>query len=214
MTPPDEDRLIRVRQLKSSGTGPGRSHDRLRAWPSVPAEESALFASLRELCEEGITISDRLKSGRGDVWHSFEPAGYGVVLQALLNVRESGGRFLELGSAIGVIAIMADLLGFEAFGIEIDAELVSEARDLAARYGSGARFATGSYVPSGYQFVSEHGDTRMGAVGLAEPAYPELGHELADFDWVYAYPWPGEEEVVRDLMRRCGAGHAKLLLLS
>lgn len=140
------------------------------------------------------------------------PGEYDTVLKTLLGIRERRGRFLEMGSATGVITIMADLLGFEACGIEIAPELVREARGLAARYGSDARFATGSFLPAGYRWMSKTGDTRMGTVGIAEPAYAELRYELADFDWVYAYPWPGESEVLRDVMQRFGGPSARLLL--
>ncbi len=189
-----------------------RADGRLEEWPDAPAGETALFARLRELCEEGLATSARLEGAREGEWHSFVPGDYDTVLEALLGLREQGGRFLELGSGTGVIAIMADLLGFEACGIEIAPDLVKEARQLAKRYGSAARFATGSFIPAGYTWVSKTGDTRMGTVGVAEPAYAELSYELADFDWVYAYPWPGEAEVLRDLMMRCGGPRARLLL--
>ena len=189
-----------------------RSDGRLEEWPATPAGEGVLFGRLRELCEEGLAISARSDGARKGRWHSFMPADYDTVLEDLLQIRGRGGRFLELGSATGVIAIMADLLGFEACGIEIAPELVSEARGLARRYGSRARFATGSFLPAGYHYASETGDTRMGTVGISEPAYPELRYELADFDWVYAFPWPGETEVLRDVMRCHGAPGAQLLL--
>lgn len=117
-----------------------------------------------------------------------------------------------MGSASGVIAIMADLLGFEAYGIEIDSELVKVARRLAERHGSDARFAAGSFVPSGYVWKSGTGDDRLGTLALGEPAYAELGCDLSYFDVVFAYPWDGEEAVLRDIMRRHGAAHATLLL--
>ena len=107
---------------------------------------------------------------------------------------------------------MADLLGFEACGIEIEPVLVDEARELANKHQSSARFATGSFLAASYEWVSENGDKRLGSVAVGEPAYAELGYDLADFDWVYAYPWPGEAAVIRDLVRRCGAPHAQLLL--
>lgn len=189
-----------------------RADGRLEEWPVAPAGEMALFGRLRALCEEGLAISARFDGLQDGRWHSFVPADYDTVLADLLSIRGRGGRFLELGSATGVIAIMADLLGFEAYGIEIAPELVAEARGLAQRFESGARFATGSYLPTGYRFESATGDTRMGTVGISEPAYAELRYELADFDWVYAYPWPGETEVLRDVMRRCAAPGAQLLL--
>lgn len=189
-----------------------RADGRLEEWPAAPAGELDLFARLRALCEEGLAISARFDGLQKGEWHSFVPADYDTVLADLLSIRERGGRFLELGSATGVIAIMADLLGFEACGIEIAPELVTEARGLAQRFESGARFATGSYLPVGYRFESKTGDSRMGTVGVSGSAYAELRYELADFDWVYAYPWPGETEVVRDVMRRCAAPGAQLLL--
>jgi hypothetical protein len=35
-------------------------------------------------------------------------------------------------------------------------------------------------------------------------AWDELGQDLADFDLVYAFPWPGEEALFDALMRRYG----------
>lgn len=190
--------------------GPGSL--RLQNWPAAPSGETALFGRLRELCEEGLAISARIGGSTEHRWSSFVPAEYDTVLAGLLRIRGSGGRFLELGSAVGVIAIMADLLGFEACGIEISPELVGEARGLARRYGSSALFAVGSFLPADYRWESESGDTRMGTVALGKPAYAELQSDLADFDWIYAYPWPGESEVLRDVVWRHGAPGAKLLL--
>jgi hypothetical protein len=117
-----------------------------------------------------------------------------------------------MGSASGVITIMADFLGFEAYGIEIDPQLVAVARSLAEKHGSDARFAAGSFIPAGYVWKSGTGDNRLGTIALGEPAYAELGRDLSDFDVVFAYPWDGEQPVVRDIMRRHGAAHVTLLV--
>ncbi len=191
---------------------PLRADGRLEDWPPAPAGEQELFNRLRRLCEEGLEISARIDAGRSGTWHSFVPADYESVLRALMDIRGRGGRFLELGSATGVIAIMADLLGFDSYGIEIAPELVTEARNLASRFDSDAKFVAGSYIPGDYKFVSATGDTRMGAVGVGEAAYADLRFELADFDWVYAYPWPGEAEILVDVMKQRGAPGAHLLL--
>ena len=164
------------------------------------------------MCEEGLAISARFDRSKAGRWHSFVPAEYDTVLRTLLDLRERSGRFLELGSATGVVAIMADLLGFRACGIEVVPALVHEAWALARRYDSGARFAAGSFVPAGYEWVSDTGDKRMGTVGIGEPAYAKLQCELGDFDWIYAYPWPGETELLRDMLRRYADPRATLLL--
>lgn len=175
--------------------------------------DAALDARLTALCEDGRAAWERFdRDVRSRAWHPFMPADYGRVLRQLLPLRRPGLRFLELGSATGVITIMADLLGFEAYGIELDAELVAVARRLARKHGPGARFAAGSFLPAGYGWRSGTGDDRMGTIGTGEPAYAELGRELSDFHVVFGYPWHGEEGVLRDLVRDRGGEGATLIL--
>ena len=175
--------------------------------------DAALLARIAELQEEGQEIFHRFdREVRLNEWHPFVPADYPTVMRALLPLQNQGLRFLEWGSGTGVITIMADLLGYEAYGIEIDPELTTIARDLARRFNSNASFATGSYLPAGYIWRAQDGDRRLGTIGIAESAYPELGHPLDDFDVVYGYPWEGEEPVMHDLMRKRGARDAVLLL--
>jgi len=175
--------------------------------------EADLQARLAELIEEGWEIWRRFDvEVRHNEFHPFVPADYERVLRALVELRAPGVRFLEWGSGTGVITIMADLLGFEAYGIELDGGLVEIARELAAKYGSGARFAAGSFIPSGYRWRPRDGDGRMGTIGDGASAYLELGHPLEDFDLVYGYPWGGEEALMHDLMRAYGGRGARLLL--
>ena len=151
---------------------------------------------------------------RGERFHPFVAADYEAVLESLLELRGPGLRFLEWGSATGVITIMADLLGFEASGIELDADLVATARDLARKTDSGARFAVGSFIPSGYHWRPRHGDHRLGTIGHGASGYIHLGLPLDEFDVVFAYPWGGEEPMMLDLMSRYGRSDACLLLNS
>jgi hypothetical protein len=153
---------------------------------------------------------DRVVRQRG--FHPFVPADYEAVLERLAGLRALGLRFLEWGSATGVITILADLLGFEAYGVELDPRLVEAARALAARHGSAARFVAGSLFPAGYRYRPPGGDPRTGTLGDGDSAYARLGHPLHDFHVVYGYPWDGEEPVMHDLMRRHGAPDARLLL--
>ena len=181
--------------------------------PNADCEDRVLLERIRSLCEEGRTIWSRFDAQvRSRSWHPFVPADYDRVLSDLLPLRHRGSRFLEMGSASGVITIMADLLGFEAYGIEIDPELVAVARSLARRHRSDARFAVGSFVPSGYVWTSGEGDDRLGTLALGQPAYAELGRNLSYFDVVFAYPWDGEEPILRDIVRRHGAAPVTLLL--
>jgi hypothetical protein len=172
-----------------------------------------LQAKLNALREEGQQIWERFDlEVRRRAFHPFVAADYERVERALLPLRGPTLRFLEWGSATGVITIMADLLGFDACGIELDGELVGIARGLAARFGSRARFAHGSFLPTGYEWRSASGDRRLGTIGRGVSGYLELRHPLEDFDIVFAYPWGGEEPVMHDLMRAHGGGAALLLL--
>lgn len=178
-----------------------------------PELDPDLRGRLEQLAEEGWELWARFdRDVRARRWHSFVPAEYGRVLDALLPLRAPGRRFLEWGSAAGVITIMADLLGFDACGIELDASLVRMAEDLARRYGSGARFVAGSFLPTGYVYHTRDGDTRLGTLGHGVSGYLKLGRPLEEFDVVFGYPWTGEDGLMRDLMRRYGGPEAYLLL--
>lgn len=177
------------------------------------ASEAQLDGRLDALIADGWAIWERFdRPDRATEFHPFVPADYDVVRAALLRLRAPGQRFLEWGSATGIIAIMADLMGFEAFGIELDGSLVAIAREVAARHGSAARFVVGSLLPAGYRWRGRDGDSRRGTIGDAISGYGELGHSLDDFDILFGYPWDGEAELMRDLMQQFGRRDALLLL--
>jgi hypothetical protein len=85
-----------------------------------------------------------------------------------------GNLFCEWGSGFGVVACLAAMLGFDACGIEIEAELVHHARRLADDFGLPVHFFHGSFLTSA----------------------------PADFDVVFAYPWPDEERLIARLFER------------
>lgn len=178
-----------------------------------PLNDPALDARLDALCADGWEIWERFdRTVREREFHPFVAADYDAVRAALLALRAPGRRFLEWGSATGVITVMADLMGFDACGIELDASLVETARALAARHGSGARFVAGSFMPTGYVPRPEAGGTRTGTIGTGPSGYLALGRSLDDFDVVFGYPWTGEAPVMCDLMEQYGRKDAVLLL--
>lgn len=180
---------------------------------AAAALDPALRERLDAVMEAGFELFDRFdRTVRQRDFHAFVAADYPRVLEALVPLRGRGLRFLEWGSATGVITILADQLGFDACGIELDEDLVEVARGLAARFGSGARFAAGSFLPTGYVWRAAGGDARMGTIGTGSSGYLALGVPLDDFDVVYGYPWAGEEPMMHDLMRSYGARGARLVL--
>jgi peptidoglycan/xylan/chitin deacetylase (PgdA/CDA1 family) len=182
---------------------------------TLPILDDALQARLRALCAEGWEFFDRFdRTVRERGFHAFVASDYELVQAALAAHRAPGLRFLELGSASGVITIMADLMGYEACGIELDHSLVAIAREMAARYASRARFVAGSFFPAGYVYRARSGDLRTGTLGEGASGYMELSRSLDDFDVVFGYPWGGEEPVLLDLMSRFGNPDALLLMHS
>ncbi|GLC26925.1 hypothetical protein [Roseisolibacter agri] len=179
-------------------------------------DAAAIDARLDAVCAEGWAIWERFdREVREPGFHPFVAADYDVVraaLQRLAARRPARGRFLEWGSASGIITIMADIVGFDACGIELDAKLVETARALAARHGSRARFVAGSFLPTGYRWRARDGDTRKGTIGDGPSGYLQLGHALDDFDVVFGYPWGGEADLMHDVMRQYGNPDALLLL--
>lgn len=183
----------------------------------MPAEntnrDDALEKRLDALCAEGWALFEQFDlTVRDREFHPFVAADYESVRAALMRHRAPGQRFLELGSATGVITIMADMLGFDAAGIEIDASLVRTAERLATRFGSKARFVTGSFMPTGYRWRSVVANEFSATTGEGVSGYLQLGAALDDFDVVFGYPWGGEAPMMLDLMRQFGREGALLLL--
>lgn len=182
--------------------------------PDAPAvTEPALRAKLDTLYEDGHEHFHRFDSDvRKRSFHPFVPADYNDVESILLPLVRPGARFLEWGSGTGVITIMADLIGFDASGIEIDESLAAVARALAARYQSNAKFAAASFLPAGYEYRDPDGGHRTGTLGSGPSGYLALGRALEDFDIVFGYPWHGEAPVMRDVFRKYGNPESTLLI--
>jgi hypothetical protein len=177
-------------------------------------DEARRAAVVDALLRQGAAAWREFLAGRDDHFHLFIPADQRVVYERLRELRAGAHSFLELGAGMGVITILADLLGFDAFGIEIEPELVEESRSLAARFDSGATFAEGSFVPADYRDEIALLDAEFHSPAEGADAYAELGMEIADFDLVYVYPWPGEEEWARELVRRNAGANTMLLTYS
>jgi hypothetical protein len=168
-------------------------------------------SSFAELFAAGDARWEEFREYRGDTFHAFVPADYVDAAHALRQLRPQADSFLELGSGVGVVAITAALLGFDAAGIEIDPWLVDASEDLAEQFGAEVCFAEGTFVPPEFQEHVDRQDTEIPTVADGLPGYDDLDRDLADFDLVYAFPWPGLEEVFFELMARHGGEGALFL---
>jgi len=176
---------------------------------SIPPDDAGIPPEVRRFLREADRRIDDFQ-----LWAkvpAFVPSYYEGVFRVLRAVNDNllsrGTRFCEWGSGFGVATCLASMLEFDACGIEIEAELVIEARRLADDYALTAEFVIGSFVPRG-------GESRVYSAGEyawlttdADYAYDELGLDPRDMDLIFAYPWPDEEGVTGELFDRyAGAG--------
>lgn len=135
---------------------------------------------------------------------AFVASDFQAVYAALrgLAAEGEGGAFCEWGSGFGVVSCLAAFLGFEAFGIEIEEELVQAAQELADDFDLPVEFIRGSFIPQG-------GKKLASADGFSWLTFEEAasGEEapIEDFAVIFAYPWPDEEDFVELLFDRFAA---------
>jgi hypothetical protein len=146
---------------------------------------------------------------------AFVPSDYELVYRALTAIKSArlstGRRFLEWGSGVGAATCLAALVEFDAAGIEVESRLVDIAVNLARQHGMPVQFVCGSFVPDGCEpRLDATGDVAWLSAGGAD-GYAALELDPDDFDLVFAYPWPGEEQVIFDLFADCAAVGALLL---
>ncbi|MEM1108266.1 MAG: class I SAM-dependent methyltransferase [Planctomycetota bacterium] len=167
-------------------------------------------------------ISDYLgakRSGEGGGFGggggAFVPADYRRVYTGLAKVYDAGlaptEQFCEWGSGFGVVAALAAQLGFEACGIELEHDLVPQAEAFVAEHDLDVAFACGSFIPESAEHLADvQDDLATLGRGVAD-GYDELGMDPDDFGLIYAYPWPGEEEVITTIFDAVAASGALLL---
>ena len=90
--------------------------------PMIPAE------TLAGLITRGRRLWDEFQVAAGNRHHLFVPCDHHAAYETLRRLSPRTATFLEFGSAAGIVTIMADLLGIEAYGIEIEPALVHASR--------------------------------------------------------------------------------------
>jgi len=135
----------------------------------------AIPKSASQLIDEGLHRSKTIDC------FDFVPSDYQVVYAVLYSIPR--GRFCEWGSGIGVITGLADMLGFDACGIEINDQMATASRKLLADFGLSATIKTGDYF--------------------------EISH---DADIYFTYCWPGQMLRVEQHFFSATQTHARLLI--
>ncbi len=182
----------------------------------ISATEEPLPQDIESLLADAQARIDRLiELQRDKPIFAYVPSDFVEVYRGLKQIQllnlMTGQRFVEWGSGVGVTACLASMLNFDSIGIEIEPSLVEASQELAADHELTVEFVEGSFVPSGAEWlVGPQNDlTWLRDDGIA--AYDTLGLDPDDFDLVFAYPWPGEEQMVFELFNHCGATGSLLL---
>lgn len=141
-----------------------------------------------------------------------------MVYQAIKGMQNNGAllgnRFCEWGSGLGTATCLAALLGFDAYGIEIEGELVKRARSLAKDQGIDATFLESSFLPEGFDFLYTQGGRELlkpRRTHQAGYSYEDTEWDLEEVDLFYVYPWPEEQESTLALFEAVASAGAYLI---
>lgn len=111
----------------------------------------------------------------------FVPSNYELAWSTLDALPR--GRFCEWGSGLGIVTGLAELLGFDAYGIETDADLCRQSRQLFESHGLKAPIYQGDYFQSALRA-----------------------------DYYYVYCWPSVLELTEELFGRIAQPNSLLLI--
>jgi hypothetical protein len=181
----------------------------------VPLNEDPIPAPVAELLHDAQQQILALEDESRASFPAFVPSDFELVYRALVAIRSgnlaTGRRLVEWGSGLGIVTCLAAWVGYDAAGIEIEPQLVHLAKLLAKSHRLTTQFACGSFVPHGAQLRGDYSGDAIWLSTDGPDGYAELELEPDDFDVVFAYPWPGEEQILCDLFADCAAVGALLL---
>lgn len=142
----------------------------------------------------------------------FVPSEAELVFAALDDVTRHdlppGRVFCEWGSGFGTGVCLAALLGYEAYGIEIQPELVDISREMARDLDIPVDIVCTSYIPEGFESYSGVGGEELvksrtfaypGETDEMDFQYEGMACDIAEIDLFFAYPWPEEQELIQQL---------------
>lgn len=143
----------------------------------IPLNSSVrvMSKSVSEFIDEGLRRSKTIDC------FDFVPSDYQIAYSILYSMPR--GRFCEWGSGMGIVTGLAEMLSFDACGIEINEEMAAASRELLADFGLSATIKTGDYL--------------------------EISH---DADIYFTYCWPGQMPRVEKHFLSATPRHARLLI--
>lgn len=186
---------------------------------SLNPSKDVLPSNVREFLFEAEKQVSAFMKARPKPLVGFFPCCFETVYRALDEICErrlaAGNVFCEWGSGFGVIASLASMLGFDAYGIEIDPELCDVSRSLANQFGLTVKFITGSFIPDGSDRLIDRAYANFQGDLMLDPhsdsTYDDLGLGVEDFDLIFAYPWPKDARLTRSLFDKFASSESMLL---
>ncbi len=142
---------------------------------SLAPTQSELSAKAIALLEEGRRIAKKVDC------FDFVPSNYEKAWKTLDSLPK--GRFCEWGSGLGIVTGLAELLGYQACGIEIDSNLCRDSRQLLSAHQLNAFIYNEDYFQSAIRA-----------------------------DYYYVYCWPGSIEKTEEFFRRIAKSDSVLLI--
>jgi hypothetical protein len=179
--------------------------------PRPPSEALASF-----LAEADRRIRRHVRRHRVEPARGFVTSDTATAVGILRSLRHSPAvahTFCEWGSGFAQVTGAAEILGFEATGIEIRRSLAEASQKLLRDFELRAEILLGSFFPSDFEIPSDlHLADGPTVLGEGFGAGDEVEAEIHDFDVVYAYPWPDEEDLFLHLFEE-RAAHGALFVL-
>ena len=162
---------------------------------------------------------DRFIDGKPFAQDGFVACDHLAIARALIAIGDqelsTGSAFCEWGSGFGGVASVASMLEYEAYGIEINREVLDYSIALAKDFELEVDFIEGSFIPVGSDdlvdvaYMENDGDLTLEC--HFDDAYPELGLEVGDFDIIFVFPWPNEAPLLARIFDRFASDGALLL---
>ena len=180
-------------------------------------------AVARYLEEANRRIDVLFETERNKRTPKFIPSDSELLYAALADVTRRdlplGRVYCEWGSGLGLGTCLAALLGYEAYGIEIEPTLADISRELAENSGIDVKILEGSYIPEGFESYGGMGGEELvrpehffGGDGESfAPTYEGMPCPTDEIDVFFVYPYPTEQEFMLELFEALAADGAIFL---
>ncbi|MFT7633348.1 MAG: hypothetical protein ACI87E_004403, partial [Mariniblastus sp.] len=171
---------------------------------------SGMPPSVKDFLEQTAPLVEQHRTKIPGGFRGFVPSDYQAFYYAISHLFEQrlafGLTFCEWGSGLGISTCLASMVGYEAFGIEIDEKLVEAAEAIAEDFELPVAYAAGSLLPDGADDLIDEAfgenDGEISMVIQPDNAYEQIGFELDEFDVVFSFPWPTDEELTAKIFDR------------